>query len=110
MSRPLIPCGHCQADFLPRRAPCRGQRYCSRSCSSRARVGRPAQRSARRAGGASAHLAEIARLLALGSFERRPHGWRFGTRRIADHVVDHLVAAGRARIAGDRLHLVEAAP
>jgi len=35
-------------------------------------------------------------LLRLAPFERRPRGWRFGTKRIADNVVDRLVAAGRA--------------
>jgi hypothetical protein len=48
-------------------------------------------------------------LLKLSPFERRASGggWRFGTRRIADSVVDRLTASGRAAIAGDRLHLVE---
>ena len=46
-------------------------------------------------------------LLKCGAFERRPAGgWRFGTRPIADSVVDRLVAYGRARRAGDRLELV----
>ncbi|MBR1033050.1 hypothetical protein [Bradyrhizobium liaoningense] len=47
-------------------------------------------------------------LLKSSPFVRRPRGWRFGTRRIGDSVVDRLVAAGRAQIIGDRVHLVEA--
>lgn len=44
------------------------------------------------------------RLLKLSPFERRERGgWRFGTRRIADSVVDRLIASGRARIEGGRV-------
>ncbi|MCK1684279.1 hypothetical protein IVA87_34055 [Bradyrhizobium sp. 147] len=46
-------------------------------------------------------------LLKLGPLDRRPRGWRFGLRRIPDHVVDRLVAAGRAQIAGNQVHLAE---
>lgn len=48
------------------------------------------------------------RLLRLGPFERRARGgWRFGTRKVADSVVDRLVASGRARIEADLVHFVE---
>lgn len=52
----------------------------------------------------------ILRLLRLGPFERRQirgrdRGWRFGTRRIADSVVDRLVAAGRAEIADNQVRI-----
>jgi len=40
-------------------------------------------------------------LLGQGEIQRRPDGWRFGTRRIADHVVERLIAAGRAERVGD---------
>jgi len=50
---------------------------------------------------------KILRLLRLAPFERRPRGWRFGARRIEDHVVDRLVEAGRARRDGDLVRLVE---
>jgi hypothetical protein len=40
-------------------------------------------------------------LLGMGAIERRPDGWRFGTRRIADHVVERLIAAGAAVLDGD---------
>ncbi|WP_316234624.1 MULTISPECIES: hypothetical protein [unclassified Bradyrhizobium] len=49
------------------------------------------------------------RLLKLSPFERRrtkanPRGgWRFGTKRISDAIVDRLVASRRAEIIGDRL-------
>jgi hypothetical protein len=42
-------------------------------------------------------------LLGQGEIQRRPDGWRFGTRRIADHVVDRLIAAGAAVMDGDRV-------
>ena len=48
----------------------------------------------------------ILRLLKFAPLERRRRGgWRFGTRRIEDHVVDRLVEAGRARRDGDLVHL-----
>ena len=48
------------------------------------------------------------RMLRLGPFERRTgDGWRFGTRRIADSVVDRLVANGRAEIEGGLVRLVD---
>lgn len=47
-------------------------------------------------------------LLRLSPFERRPRGWRFGTKTISDQVVARLVASGAARIEGLRLHLVPA--
>lgn len=46
--------------------------------------------------------------LRLGTFDRGRDGWRFGTCRLTEHIVDRLVAAGRAKIDGDRVHLVEA--
>ena len=45
-------------------------------------------------------------LLKLSPFEQRGGGWRFGTRRIADSVVDRLTASGRAAIDGELLRLV----
>ncbi|MBR1150137.1 hypothetical protein [Bradyrhizobium sp. JYMT SZCCT0428] len=46
----------------------------------------------------------IARLLEFGAFEQGPRGgWRFGTKRIADRVVDRLIAAGAASRDGDRI-------
>lgn len=48
------------------------------------------------------------RMLELGPFERRAcGGWRFGTRRIADSVVDRLVANGRAEIEDGLVRLVD---
>lgn len=48
------------------------------------------------------------RLLQQSAFERRSAGgWRFGTRRIADSVVERLIASGRARRDGDRIVLAE---
>lgn len=51
-------------------------------------------------------------LLRQGSFERRRSAWRFGTCRLSAHIIDRLVAAGRARIDGDCVRLVprEATP
>lgn len=45
------------------------------------------------------------KLLELSPFERRAGGvgWRFGTRRIAESVVDRLIASGRARIEGEQV-------
>lgn len=45
----------------------------------------------------------ILRLLELGSFERRPRGWRFGTKTIQDHVVARLITGGSARIEDGRV-------
>jgi hypothetical protein len=36
------------------------------------------------------------KLLRLAPFERRPGGWRFGIKPIADRIVERLVASGRA--------------
>jgi hypothetical protein len=44
-------------------------------------------------------------LLGMGQIERRPDGWRFGTRRIADQVVERLINSGRAVRDGDRVRL-----
>lgn len=44
-------------------------------------------------------------LLAQGQLDRRPDGWRFGTKRIADHVVERLIAAGAAVRDGDMVQL-----
>ncbi len=44
-------------------------------------------------------------MLGYGALERRPDGWRFGTRRIADHVVERLINGGRAVRDGDRVRL-----
>lgn len=46
------------------------------------------------------------RLLEHGSFERRPAGWRFGTKTISNAVVARLIASGRAVVDGDLLRLV----
>lgn len=43
------------------------------------------------------------RLLAMGPFERRRGGWRFGTRRIAEHIAIRMVDLGLAAVDGDRL-------
>ena len=44
------------------------------------------------------------RLLKLSPFERRPRGgWRFGTKRISNAIVDRLVASRHAKIIGDRV-------
>lgn len=43
-------------------------------------------------------------LLKHGSFEKRPKGgYRFGTKVIADHVVERLIAAGAAQREGERI-------
>lgn len=44
------------------------------------------------------------RLLQMGPFQRRD-GWRFGTKRLGDHVVARLLLAGRATQAGDLITL-----
>lgn len=44
-------------------------------------------------------------MLGQGQIQRRPNGWRFGTRRIADRVVERLIASGRAQRDGDRVRL-----
>lgn len=46
----------------------------------------------------------VLRMLRLSPFQQRPGGWRFGTRRISQAVVDRLIASGRARIEGGQLH------
>lgn len=42
------------------------------------------------------------RLVQLGELTRRDGVWRFGTKRIADHVVQRLADAGLIAIDGDR--------
>lgn len=50
-------------------------------------------------------------LLKLSPFERHPRGgWRFGTRRIADSVVERMVACRRATIDTGQVRILEAAP
>jgi hypothetical protein len=49
---------------------------------------------------------DYCRLLELSPFERRRGGWRFGTKRISDAIVDRLVAGRRVFITGDQVHLV----
>ena len=44
-------------------------------------------------------------MMKLGPLERRG-AWRFGTRTIADHVVDPLVDLGRAERVGDHAQLI----
>lgn len=46
------------------------------------------------------------RLLRIAPFERRPRGWRFGTKTIADAVVDRIVASGRAGSDGASVWLI----
>lgn len=45
-------------------------------------------------------------LIAHGHLELRDGGWRFGTKRIADHVVDRLINSGRAVRDGNAVRLV----
>lgn len=45
------------------------------------------------------------RLLKMAPFERRRGGWRFGTNRLADIVVDRLIADGLVERDGDRILL-----
>lgn len=45
------------------------------------------------------------RLLKHSPFERRPRGWRFGTKEISDVVVARLVASGRAVRVGDQVRI-----
>lgn len=45
------------------------------------------------------------KFLQTASLVRRPGGWRFGTARIPDAIVERLVAAGRAISDGDCLTL-----
>jgi len=53
----------------------------------------------------------IVRLLKFGHFERRPRGgWRFGTKVIADHIVQRLIAAGAAELRDDRVIRSHAIP
>ncbi|MEY9110427.1 hypothetical protein ABH999_006623 [Bradyrhizobium yuanmingense] len=53
-----------------------------------------------------AHLYTHLGLLKLSPFEQATRGgWRFGTRRIRDSVVNRLIASGRAEIVGGRLQL-----
>jgi hypothetical protein len=44
---------------------------------------------------------ERLRMLRMAPFVRRQNGWRFGTKRIADSVVDRLIEMGRAVRDGD---------
>jgi hypothetical protein len=48
----------------------------------------------------------ILKMLRMAPFERRKNGWRFGTKRIADHVVERIIAAGRAAREGDIVRAV----
>lgn len=99
----LRSCARCRAEFLPTRAPSRGQRFCSVRCSALARPPRPAATPAQRRAAALDRF--ILRLLDIQPLERRARGgWRFGTRRIGESVVARLIASGRAEIRGDRLH------
>jgi hypothetical protein len=48
-------------------------------------------------------------LLKLSPFQRHVRGgWQFGTRRIADSVVDRLTASGRAATDGQQAWLIKA--
>jgi hypothetical protein len=50
----------------------------------------------------------LLRLLALGSFQRRPRGgWRFGTKVISDRKVARLVASRRAGSDATRVWLIK---
>jgi hypothetical protein len=56
-------------------------------------------------------LLRNARARRLSPFERRTRGgWRFGTRRIADHVVERLIASCRAIVDGDLVRLLREEP
>jgi hypothetical protein len=44
----------------------------------------------------------FARLIQMGELVRRDGVWRFGTKRIADHVVQRLAEANVIAIDGDR--------
>ncbi len=52
----------------------------------------------------------VLRLLAMAPFQRRRGGWRFGTNRIGDDVVDRLLASGRVMQDGDRIVRAKVAP
>jgi hypothetical protein len=44
------------------------------------------------------------KMLQLGPFDRHQRGgWRFGTRKVADEVVERLIADGRAELQGERV-------
>lgn len=45
------------------------------------------------------------RLLKMGPFERRGGGWRFGTNRISENVVERLIESGRVVRIGNRIML-----
>lgn len=45
------------------------------------------------------------RLLQMAPFERRRGGWRFGTNRLADDVVERLLEADLVERDGDRILL-----
>ncbi|WP_041748341.1 hypothetical protein [Bradyrhizobium cosmicum] len=90
----------CGAEFLPRQR----QKSCSPDCARRARPPRSPRPSINR------NQPIVLRLLKVQPLERRARGgWRFGTKRISDALVDSLIASGRAEIRGGRLHHVEAA-
>lgn len=93
------PCG---TAFLPHR---QSQRFCSRTCAAEARVHTPRPRRTQPAKPPlPAHHRFALRLLDVQPLERRARGgWRFGTRRISDHVVASLIASGRAEIRGEQL-------
>lgn len=105
----LQACAHCGSAFLPTRAPCRGQRFCSVRCSVIARPARPGKTAAQRQ--AIARERFILRLLDVQPLERRARGgWRFGTRRISDRVVARLIASGRAELVGEGGRWLQPAP
>lgn len=49
------------------------------------------------------------RLLKMAPFERRRGGWRFGTNKIADNVVERLREAGLVEDDGERIVLARKA-
>lgn len=49
--------------------------------------------------------AKLFRLLELSPFERRPGGWRFGTKAISDAVIARLIASRLAVEDGNLLRL-----
>jgi len=55
--------------------------------------------------GLNIHDRRTLRLLQMGSFERRRGGWRFGTYKIDNGVVDRLLAAGLIIRIEDRITL-----
>lgn len=54
---------------------------------------------------ANPHDRRYLRLLKMGPFRRRRGGWRFGTNRLSDDVIERLVADGRVVRDGETITL-----